>query len=109
MLAPRLETQIVGDKTLAALAEKLFDDGMAATDDEQFASGIEFGANVAAVGGELGKSCKNIQLRNSGSRATQARGVGGNRRANVDKELALNFENALVGSKDFALVFFKLG
>src|SRR5206468_182146 len=75
----------------------------------QFADGIEFRAGVAAVGSKLGEGRENVELSDGGSRVPQARGGGGDEGANIDKELALDFQNALVGSEDFALVFLEFG
>src|SRR6202049_4754154 len=42
LLAAGVEAEIVRDESLAALPQKFFNDGMTASDDEQFAGGIEF-------------------------------------------------------------------
>src|SRR5215467_438136 len=81
---------------------------MAAADDEHFTRSIEFGAGVTPVGGELGESREYIKLSDGRRGAAQASGFGGDGRANVNKELALDFENTFVSCKDFALVFLKL-
>ena len=109
LLAARLEAEIVGNEALATLAQKLFNDRMSAADDEQFAGGIEFGAGVAAVGREFGKSGEHVKLSYGGCGAAQARGFCGDRGADVNEKLALDFEDALVGGEDFTFVFLEFG
>src|SRR6267378_3407965 len=81
---------------------------MTATDNEQFARGIEFWASVAAVGGKLCEGREHVELRNSAGGAAQARGLCADAGADVHEELAFNFQDALVGGKDLALVFLEL-
>ena len=104
MLAAGFEAEIVGNETLAFLAEEFFDYGMASTDDEEFAGVVEFGANVAAVGGEFCKRSENVELGDSGGGAAKTCGFGGDAGADVHEELALNFEDALVRGEDFSFV-----
>src|SRR5258707_10859700 len=82
---------------------------MATGDDEEFAGGVEFGAGVAAVGSEFCKRGEDIQLRYGAGGFAQARGFRGDARAQVDKKLPLDFEDALVGGENFALVFLQFG
>src|SRR6267154_4746552 len=49
LLAGGLEEQIVGDEAFAALTEQLFDDGVAASNDEELAAVGEFRTSVATV------------------------------------------------------------
>src|SRR5262249_48361789 len=109
LLPGGLEAEVVGDEALTLLAEQFLDDGMAAGDEEELAGGIEFWASVAAVGSEFGEGGQHIELCNSAGGAAQASGFGGYAAANVRKEPALDFENALVGSENFAFVIFQLG
>ena len=64
LLPARLEAKIVRDKAFAFLAEEFFNDGMAATDDEEFAGGVEFRAGITAIGGELCESREHVELGN---------------------------------------------
>src|SRR5271157_415338 len=82
---------------------------MASGDDEEFAGGIEFGASVAAVGGELGERGEDIELGDGGGGFAEARGFGGDGGAEIDEELALDFEDALIGGEDFAFVLLEFG
>ena len=109
LLAAGLEAEIVGNEALALLFEQFLDDGMAAGDDEEFAGGIEFGAGVVAVGGQLGEGSEDVELGNGGGGLAEARGLRGDGGAEIDEELALDFEDALVGGEDFALVFLEFG
>src|SRR6267143_744775 len=104
LLPTRFETEVVGNKSLALLAEELFDDGMTPSDNQELPRGIEFRACVAAVGGKLGKRGQHVELRDRAGRAAQARGLCGDAGADVHEELALNFQDALVGGKDFAFI-----
>src|SRR5580700_952549 len=104
LLAAGLEAEIVGNEALAFLAKEFFNDGMAATDDEKFTRVVEFGADVAAVGGEFGKRGEDVELGHGGGSAAEACGFGGDAGANVDEELALDFEDAFVGGEDFSFV-----
>jgi hypothetical protein len=108
-LAAGIEVEIVGNEALAFLAEEFFDDGVAATDDEEFAGVVEFWADVAAVGGEFREGGEDVEFGDSGGGAAEAGGFGGDAGANVDEELAFDFEDSLVGGKDFALVVFEFG
>src|SRR5262249_43384609 len=78
LLAARFKAEIVQDKTLTALAKKLFDNRMASANDKHLAGGIEFGASIAAVGRKLSESGEDIKLSYCRSRASQARSLGGN-------------------------------
>ena len=109
LLAARLEAEIVGDEALAALAEEFFDDGMAAGDDEEFAASGEFGAGVAAVGGEFGEGGEDVELGDGAGGFAQARGLRGDAGADFDEELAFDFADAFVGGEDFAFVVFEFG
>ena len=82
---------------------------MAAGNDEEFAGGGKFRPSVAAVGGELRKRSEDVELRDGSRRLAQARGLGSDAGAQIDEKLALDFEDALVGGEDFALVFFQFG
>src|SRR5580704_16199852 len=104
LLAAGFEAEIVGNEALAFLAEKFFDDGMAAADDEEFAGVVEFGTDIVAVGGEFCKRGEDVELGYGGGGAAEARGFGGDAGADVDEELALDFEDALVGGEDFSFV-----
>src|SRR6266478_8237042 len=81
---------------------------MAAGDDEEFASGGEFRASVTAIGAKFREGGKNVKLRDGRGGLAQARRFCGNAGAQVDEKLALDFEDAFVGGKDFAFVFFQL-
>src|SRR6266702_4596635 len=107
-LAERLEAKIVGNEALAFLTQKLFDDGVASADDKEFAGGVEFGPRIAAIGGQLCKSTQDVELRYRRGRAPKPRSLRGDPGTNVDEELALDFQDALVGGEDFAFVFLEL-
>src|SRR5580704_626452 len=77
LLVAGVEAEVVGDETLAALAQEFFDNRMTAANDEQLSSGVEFGARVAAIGGQLCKRSKHIELCYGGSRTPKARCLGG--------------------------------
>ena len=109
LLTPGFEAKIVGNETLTFLLQQFFDDGMTAADDEEFAGVVEFGANVIAVGSELGERGEDVELGDSGGSAAEAGSIGGDAGANVDEELALDFVDAFVGGEDFAFVFFEFG
>src|SRR5260370_10254770 len=81
---------------------------MAAGDDEEFAGGSEVRASVTAIGAKFREGGKNVKLRDGRGGLAQTRRFCGNAGAQVDEKLALDFEDALVGGKDFALVFFQL-
>ncbi len=68
---------------------------------------VNSGRDVAAIGGQLCERGEHVHLGDGGGGFAQARGVGGDAGADVDEELALDFEDALVGGEDFALVFFQ--
>src|SRR4029077_10300333 len=106
LLAAGVEAKIVGNESLAALAEKFFDDGVTASNDKQLSGSVEFRSGVPAVGGQLCKRSKHVQLRNGGSCAAEPRGLGGDGRTNLHKKLSLDFENAFVRRENFALVLF---
>jgi hypothetical protein len=109
LLAAGFEAEIVGNEALAFLAEKFFDDGVAAADDEEFAGVVEFRANVAAIGGEFRERGEDVELGDGGSGAAEASGFGGDAGADVNEELALDLEDAFVGGENFALVVFEFG
>src|SRR6267142_1273961 len=104
LLAAGFETEVVGNEALALLAEEFFDDRMASAHDEQFTSGIEFRTNVAAVGGEFCECREDVELRDGAGGAAQTRGLCGDAGADIHEKLAFNFQNALVGGKDFAFI-----
>ena len=79
------------------MAEKLFDDRVAAGDYEEFATGSELGSRVAAVGGQFRERSKHVELRDGSGGLAQAGGFCGDARAQVDEKLALDVEDALVG------------
>src|SRR6266446_6437886 len=108
LLAARLEAKIVGNEALAFLTQKLFDDGVASANDEEFAGGVEFGPRIAAIGGQLCKSAQDVELRYRRGSAAKPRSLRGDPGTDVDKELALDFQDALVGGEDFAFVFLEL-
>ncbi len=81
---------------------------MTAADDEQFARGIEFCASVAAVRGEFCERREHVELGDRAGRAAQTGGSCGDAGADVHEELAFDFQDALVGGEDFALVFLQL-
>src|ERR1700732_885762 len=81
---------------------------MASGADEEFAAGIELGAGVATVGGQFRKRGEDVQLGDRSRGLAQARGLCSDARAKIDEKLALDFEDALVGSENFALVFLQL-
>src|SRR6266568_592659 len=95
LLAARLEAKIVGNEALAFLTQKLFDDGVASADDKEFA-------------GQLCKSTQDVELRYRRGRAPKPRSLRGDPGTDVDEELALDFQDALVGGEDFAFVFLEL-
>ena len=97
LLPARVETEIVGNEALASLAKEFFNDRMTASDDEQLAGRVELGANVAAIGGQLGERTEHVELGDGASRAAKARRLPSDDRANFDKKLAFDFEDALVG------------
>jgi len=105
LLAAWFEAEIIGDEALAFLAEKFLDDGMAAANDEEFADVIEFGADVAAVGGELCERGENVELGDGRRCAAKARGFRSDASAKVHEKLAFDFEDTLIGSEDFPFVF----
>ena len=104
MLAAGFEAEIVGNEALAFLAEKFLDDGVAASDDEKFASVVELGANVGAVGGNFCERGEDVELGHGRGGNAQARGFGGDAGADVDEKLALDFEDALIGGENFSFV-----
>ena len=104
LLAAGFEAEIVGNEALAFLAEEFFDDGMAAADDEEFAGIVELRANVAAVRGEFGEGGEDVELGDGGGRAAKARCLGSDARAEINKKLAFDFEDALVGGENFPFV-----
>jgi len=104
LLAAWFEAEIVGDEALAFLAEKFFDDGVAATDDEEFTGVVELGADVGAIGGDFCERSEDVELGDGGGGAAEAGGFRGDAGAEVDEELALDFEDALVGGEDFSFV-----
>ncbi len=106
-MPPGLEAEIVGNEALAFLTQQLFDHRMAPADDQQFAGGVEFGARITAIGGQLGERGEDIKLRHRRGGTAQARGFGGYRRTHIDKKLALDFQDALVGGEDLSLIFFQ--
>src|SRR6266705_1065357 len=108
LLAARLEAKIVGNEALAFLTQKLFDDGVASADDKEFAGGVEFGPRIAAIGGQLCKSTQDVELRYRRGRAPKPRSLRGDPGTDVDEELALDFQDALVGGEDFAFVLLEL-
>src|SRR5258707_3711092 len=81
---------------------------MAAGNDEEFAGGSEFRASVTAIGAKFREGGKNVKLRDGRGGRAEARRFCGNAGAQIDEKLALDFEDALVGGEDFALVFFQL-
>src|SRR5260370_10927478 len=99
---------MVGDEALAALAESFLDDRMTCGDDEKFTAGVELGPDVAAVGREFGERGKHVELRDGRRCFAQRRRFPGDARAQIDEKLPLNFEDALIGSEYFALVFLQL-
>ena len=106
LLTAGFEAEVVGNEALAFLTEKLFDDGVAAADDEEFTGGVEFGARVTAVGGKFREGSENVELRDGGGGFAKTRGLRGDAGAKIHEELALNFKNAFVGGEDFPLVLF---
>src|SRR6266571_3128250 len=104
LLPARLEAKIVGNEALAFLTQKLFDDGVASAYDEEFAGGVEFGPRIAAIGGQLCKSTQDVELRYRRGSAAKPRSLRGDPGTDVDEELALDFQDALVGGEDFAFV-----
>ena len=109
LLAAGFEAKIVGNKALALLAQKLFDDRMAAADDEQLAGSVEFRARVAAVRGQLCERSEHVELRDGRGGAPQAPLACAAIPSAPRRKLALDFEDALVGGENFALVFLQLG
>ncbi len=109
LLTPGLEAEIIGNEALSLLPQEFFDHRMAPADDEKFAGGVEFRAGITAIRGELGKRGEHVELRDGSSGAAQSRSLGGNRRADIDEKLALDFEDAFVGGENFALVFLQFG
>src|SRR5258705_14019919 len=95
---------MVGDEALAFLAEELFDDRMAAADDEEFPGGVEFGASVAAVGGEFGKGCKDVELRYSCGGFSGGGGKRGGTGAGGDEKAGVGFWGVVIGGGGFWLV-----
>src|SRR6266853_6859498 len=51
LLTARFEVEIVGNEAFAFLAQQFFDDRVAASDDQELSSVIEFWTNVAAISG----------------------------------------------------------
>src|SRR3989442_12544783 len=108
LLSARLEAKIVGNKALAFLMQKLFDDGVAPANDEEFAGGVEFGPRIAAIGGQLCKSTQDVELRYRRGSAAKPRSLRGDPGTDVNEKLALGFHVAFVGGQDCAVVFLKL-
>src|ERR1700686_3796772 len=104
MRAAGIEGEIGGNEAFAFLAEEFFDDGVAATDDEEFAGVVEFGADVAAVCGEFREGGEDIELGGGRGGGAEAGGFGGDAGTDVDEKLALDFEDAFVGGEDFSFV-----
>jgi len=77
LLPPGLEAKIVGNEVLAFLTQQLFDHRMAPADDEEFPGGVEFGARIAAIGGQFCERGENVQLCDGRGGMAQARGFGG--------------------------------
>ena len=73
----RFEVKIVGYKTLAFLAEEFFNYRMSPGYQQKFASVVKFRADIATVRGKLRKTCEDIELSDSSSRAAQSRGFRG--------------------------------
>ena len=104
MLAAGLEAEVVGDETFTLLAEKFLDDGVAAADDEEFAGIVKFRADITAIGGKLGEGGEDVELGDCSSCTAKTRGFAGDAGAQIDEELAFDFEDALVSSENFPLV-----
>src|SRR5712691_11511377 len=109
LLATRLEAEIVRHKAFALLAKKLLYDGMAPANDEEFPGGAELRANVTAIRGKLGKCGENIELRHGGGSAAKPCGFCGHPGADIHEKLSFDFQNAFLGSQDFALVLYEFG
>ena len=69
---------------------------------------LNSGRDVAAIGGQLGERREHIELGDGASRAAKTRRLRRDDGANFDKKPAFDFEDALVGGKNFALVFLQL-
>src|SRR5260370_39507378 len=81
---------------------------MAASDDKKFASGGKLGASVTAIGAKFREGGKHVKLRDGRGGLAQTRCLCGDAGAQVDEKLALDFEDALGGGEDFAVVLFQL-
>ena len=104
-----VEVERVGHEALALLFEQMFDDRMAAAEDDEFAGVGELGAHVVARGGERGEVGQHVELRDGGGGAAQARRLLRDPGAHFGEEAALDFGDALVGGEDFAFVLLQLG
>jgi len=95
----------LGTKRSPFLAEKFFDDGVAATDDEEFTGVVELGGECRCDRRRFfAKRSEDVELGDGGGGAAEAGGFRGDAGAEVDEELALDFEDALVGGEDFSFV-----
>jgi len=70
---------------------------------------VEFRASVTAIGAKFREEARTSSCAMAEAGLAQARRFCGNAGAQVDEKLALDFEDALVGGEDFALIFFQLG
>ena len=104
-----VEVQRVGNKALALLFQKMFDDGMSAAEDEHLAAIGEFGPDVAPRGGQHGERGQHVQLRDGGRGAAQTRRLPGHPGAHLGEEPPFDFADTLVGGENFALVFLEFG
>ncbi len=67
-----VEVQTVGHKALALLLEKMFDDRMAAAQNQQFTAIGEFGTRVVPRRGQDGESGEHVELGDGRGGASQA-------------------------------------
>ncbi len=98
------EAGVVGDEFAVEL---LLEDGVAAFDDFEGAGGGDFGAAIAALGGEVGQGAQAIETGQALGEFGEGGDVGEKGDANLFEELLLEFDGALLGGEGFGFEGFE--
>ena len=104
------EIEVVGNEAaFGVLLHAALDDGVPRCRGFEHALVNQHGTRVVAHGGDVGEVCQQVELRDHGSTAANARGGREDGGAQLGKEASLDFDRALVRGEDAGLVVLELG
>ena len=104
----RIQIKIVGHEAVAAAQLQLLDDRVAPGDDFDVGGIVELRAAVIAQGRDVGQRRQHIDFGQRQRGLADAAGFSGNRRAQLGKQPALDFDDLFLGIENLGFVFFQL-